>query len=221
MRNRLFAIAALLLAAQASAQDTGVRWSLSTGPTLTLARTSQWVCANEFCGPYSLSSGARVITGAEHGKYNATLGVSKMWPGTSLTFRGDVHYSRSESPLHHRWPLFFSDTSMPVVTRQNAPRDETFAATLGLEWHAFPNRAVSPYLSTSFGLALNRLSWNSDTSSKRIDAQHDALGPVTALGAGVRARVGSHELFVEWRSYSSLFDMTGSKIVPFSVGLRF
>jgi hypothetical protein len=220
MKNITLAIAVVSLAASANAQSTGLRWSLSAGPTMKLGSwRSGWVCAN--CPLGDSTAGARFVDGAQHGRYNAALGISKQWPGTSLTIRGDVHYSRSASPLHNGWAFFSSDTSRPPTTIESAARDETFATTLGLEWHAFPSRAVSPYLTTSAGLALNRLSWNSDTTSKRLDGQHDSWAAVTALGAGIRAKVGSHELFLEWKIFRPIGELTGAKVIPFSVGFRF
>lgn len=218
---RTFVAAFALFASAASAQEhRTMRWSLSIGPSIALRAEpgEPYVIGGWACGGTSCEPNSDVIAGGLHGKYHAALGVSREIRGSALILRGEVLYNRIESPAANRYIWFVSPTG-PVFAR-HAMRDESYLASIGFEWDAFPSRAASPYLLTNAGYLLNRLRWNRDTASAQPDQQYDSNGLFVAPGVGFRVRVGRRELFTEWRRYAVL-GAFGSRFAPFSIGVRF
>jgi hypothetical protein len=192
------------------AQDPGgFRWSLSTGPTMSLTGRGL-VCASELT-----CTSSNLITGAHNGRHHFGVGVSRSISGTALVVRADALYNVSVSGANS-WTM----TGSRFAAR-NALRDEWYSLGLGLQWDALPAKPWSPYLLTSAGMAFNRIGWNeSDVMSTAIDRSQDQIGIFGALGAGMRVRVSGVELFSEVRRHYSP-TLNGSRPMPFSFGIRF
>ena len=207
---RLLSLALLCVASVTLAQEKPhVRWSLSTGPSIAIPGNGVWF-------PYDQAEDA--IAFGQHGRYHAALGVSRALGGTALVFRGEALYNLSGGSHRNRRAMFpypgFS------IFQRYALRDESYALSAGLEWDALPSKAWSPYLLTAAGWEMNRLRWSRDTTSERLEGQHDSFGILLALGGGVRVRVGKRELFSEFRRYWKAGSY-GSSFAPLSLGVRF
>jgi len=207
-------------ASTAAAQAPAIQWTVSVGPTQVLHDDRAPVrgvgcpaLPSTSCSP----TGRIGVGPALYGRYHVAAGVSRALPGSALVIRGEALYSRSESAVGAKRFLRYG-LQPPAHWVQPAPVDEMFAAGIGLDWAAFPHARVSPYLLTTSGLALNRLRWNSDTTSTWLDEQFDEPGLFWAVGIGARVRVRTRELFVERRALRTLH---GRRIAPVSIGLRF
>jgi hypothetical protein len=170
------------------------------------------VRSSSFCG--SCDPSFDPIAGAVHGQYHVALGVSRQLIGSSLILRGEALYNRSVSSPQTYTPFYAGMPARPAL------RDESYVIDAGFEWDALPTKPWSPYLLTTVGLVFNRLGWNRDPNSHRIEEQEDSFGPLVGAGAGVRVSVGKRELFAEWRRHATA-NVYGSTFAPFSLGIRF
>lgn len=205
------AIGLMLATTVAQAQDTGgFRWSLSTGPTMSLSNKGH-LCS----GPDQFNCSGPPITGGRDGRFHVGVGVSHPVGSTALVFRADALYSAASS-RPNSWSMIESR-----FAARNALRDEWYSLGLGFQWDARPAKSWSPYLLTSAGLAFNRVGWNeTDVESREVNRWDDRFGLFGALGAGARVRVSGVELFSEVKRHYSP-TLSGARPVPFSFGIRF
>jgi hypothetical protein len=210
----------LTLAVAAQSQEKKTRWSLSGGPTGFMGPNG-WVSQD---GDRMFTQDEPVITGANRGRFNVGLGMSRPLSG-SLTWRIDALYNLATSAPEPHYTL--CDPANPPTSpffRCGGPRaalrDDLVLGTVGLQWDAFPSSRWSPYLLTSAGVALSRLQWSRDPAASQPDETTMSRGLVLGAGLGVRFPLLRYEGFIETRRHR-MSDVYSSKFMPLSFGLRF
>ncbi len=144
-----------------------------------------------------------------------------------LHLRAFADLPLEHSPFSLRAELFYNRlTSGPstfdaTVNGKAALVDRTVG--LSGSFVATPHRgaAVAPYFSLGAGLFTTHLGHNPDVFSTRVTETYNGMGLGLVAGGGLRVRLGTPELLVDWRYYQALYNTRGSSFMPLSIGLAF
>jgi hypothetical protein len=179
---------------------------------------------------------------AQHPALGFLVGESFVGGGDSRTLVGSgvtgadqagVHlrafadFPLEQSPFSFRTELFYNRlTSGPStfdagVNGKAALVDRTVG--LSGSFVAIPHRRarIAPYFSFGAGLFTTHLGHNPDLFSTKITETYNGMGLGLVAGGGLRVRLGTPQLLIDWRYYQALYNTRGSSFMPLSIGLAF
>lgn len=162
-----------------------------------------------------VSTGAASLTGADR----AGIHVRAMaeWPlrTDALRFRMELFYNRLTSGANSAAIVGTSGTL-------NARVDRTVGAMETLVAAPISSRAFSPYFLVGLGAFESHLVGQPGSGYQgRGAAAVDGMGLGLQAGIGLRYRIGSVPLMVEWRYAQALNDTRGISFMPLTVGIAF
>jgi hypothetical protein len=211
VRNRIAIVVALFAGTTVSAaqgrDSTHWRWSVSGGPTVLMGGRIT-PAPNNF---YVIGTDTAFVPryeGGMHGVFNLGVGLSRLIPNTSLTFRLQGMVDRTAGVRH---PL----DSLGYPASFESDR-EVFLA--GFQWDGMRSSRWSPYLVTMAGFGRR---WSGfDAISPNTMLYVRDYGIVFSYGAGVRLRLKQREWFLETQRIRGP-TLTWYRDFPISFGVRF
>lgn len=213
----------LLAPAMASAQDDEhytLRWALAGGLSVATPSGNRLTIANT-TGCNTCGRTIQRVIGADHSTYHGGLNVAgdiKL----NMTIRGELMYNHSYSDFAK--PPARSCIGFRCWQDRKALKDDSYFLGGGVEWAPWKKWVATPYVTTTLGLAMNRVRWTWDATgdpNAKLDGNARSFGSYTSSGLGVRVRTKTNVVvYAETRRFF-LIAAPGTALASFSLGLQY